>query len=293
MAGCIAGVLNQEAEIFEAGDGTTQHQAVLRFRSPAVGEAVGIPFNKVKVYKDIVLEGKFVNSSINLMNSYSHKVTGTYMDRSIANLETEERWIAPEGFHDMLKIMCEGRIFYNKEIKARSDLNDYVGSIISTVPIGILAKILGMDVLTPTQFNHIYVTKLGVSDCDLQQTLYFPGRETTVYRATMTGDKMRIESMLEIKTKDVKYISECFGIEFNPKSLALLSNHLQPIGKLLPMNEAVRREFINVVTAKSGIYSLGRFATWRNILLDDVLRDIHQIRKMINQDQYSNRLENL
>jgi hypothetical protein len=40
------------------------------------------------------------------------------------------------------------------------------------------------------------------------------------------------------------------------------------------------------MTTRFGIYSLGRFATWRNILLDDVLNDIFRIREMMNGTDY-------
>lgn len=41
-----------------------------------------------------------------------------------------------------------------------------------------------------------------------------------------------------------------------------------------------------------GIYSLGRFATWRQILMDDVVKDVKVIEQLIEQrDNYSRRLK--
>ena len=40
------------------------------------------------------------------------------------------------------------------------------------------------------------------------------------------------------------------------------------------------------MTVDHGVYSLGRFATWRNILLDDVVKDIDVIKSMMGQDKY-------
>lgn len=295
MAGCIAGVLNQEAEIFEAGDGKTQHQAVLRFRSPAVGEAIGIPFKKVRVYKSIVINGGFAHHDIRNMNMYSYKVTGTYHDRSIANIKTEDRWVAPENFHDMLKEMCDGRIFFNKSVNSLDGIEDS-GPIISTIPIDVLARIVGEDFYIEGQKKSIYVSKFKIDGADLQQTIYFPDSATPVYRATMTGDIMRVESMEKAMNPDIDQVFIAFGMASNwtiIEEKPILWNHKQPIGKLLPIDEEFRRRFIRKMTEKYGIYSLGRFATWRNILLDDVLKDIHQIRKMINQDHYANRLETI
>ena len=292
LAGCIAGVLNQEAVIYEAGSGKTQHQAVLRFRSPAVGEAVGIPFKKVKVYKNIYFNGEFVVPNIQHMNLYSNKVTGSYYDRSIANLKTEERWIAPEGFHEMLVSMCEGRVFFNHTVTDKAEFVEH-NTVISTIPIDVMAKILGIDLFIERQKTAIYVTKIWIPDSDLQQTIYYPDDKSAVYRATMTGDMLRVEAMKQIYEADIQYVYHSFGISGSDMDSDMVVNHKQPIGKLLPFDEQLRRTFVREWTEKYRIYSLGRFATWRNILLDDVLKDIHQIRKMVNQDQYSNRLENI
>ena len=285
LAGCIAGVLNQEATIYEASTGESQHQAVLRFRSPDVGEAVGIPFTEVKVYKDIFYNGAFCAPDMRLMNWYSAKVTkGAYLDRSIADIETDYRWIAPEGFHDMLKSMCKGRIYFSKHVTSRDEIDDQ--KVISTIPIHILADIYDKEMERPPIINSIFVTKLIVPDADLQQTIYFPDPDLDVYRATMTGDIMRIESMAEITSEDERYVHDAFGIDYDMLGKFYFKSHQQPLGKLLPIDEQKRRDFIRMMSRDYGVYSLGRFATWRNILLDDVLHDIHQIRRMMTQDEY-------
>jgi hypothetical protein len=39
------------------------------------------------------------------------------------------------------------------------------------------------------------------------------------------------------------------------------------------------------------VYSVGRYATWRNILLDDLVQDIQQVEKLFTQrDNYAKRL---
>lgn len=282
----MAGVLNQEAVIYEAGNGDTQHQAVLRFRSSAVGEAVGIPFKKVRVYKGIFFEDKFVEPDIRMMNWYSMKVTGGLFDRSIADLKTEERWIAPEGFHSMLKKLCGGRIYYEHQIESMEHLEDYK-HVISTIPIHALAKLNGEEIQLDHQQRKIFVSKHLVIGADLQQTIYFPDPRYKVYRATMTGEVLRIESMEPIDTADDMIVLRAFfGTHESVDLETILLNHEQLLGKLLPMDEQLRRNFIRKMSRDFGVYSLGRFATWRNILLDDVLHDIHQIRKMMTRDEY-------
>ena len=45
MAGCIAGIVNKDAVIFEKfSKPALNHQALLRFRDESVGDVVGIPF---------------------------------------------------------------------------------------------------------------------------------------------------------------------------------------------------------------------------------------------------------
>ena len=62
----------------------------------------------------------------------------------------------------------------------------------------------------------------------------------------------------------------------------------QRYGKILPFDEEERQAFILWATETFGIYSLGRFATWRQILLDDLVRDIGVIKRLIeNRSRYN------
>jgi hypothetical protein len=48
-------------------------------------------------------------------------------------------------------------------------------------------------------------------------------------------------------------------------------------GKIVPLETEVRREVLRAITDQTCIYSLGRFATWRQVLLDDVVDDVLKI----------------
>jgi hypothetical protein len=49
-----------------------------------------------------------------------------------------------------------------------------------------------------------------------------------------------------------------------------------------------------MLTEEHNIYSLGRFATWRQLLLDDLVKDIGVIEKLIDGNHlYNNVLENV
>ena len=51
---------------------------------------------------------------------------------------------------------------------------------------------------------------------------------------------------------------------------------------MLPIDNELRKEFMHYATANFNIYSLGRFATWRPILLDDVVDDLAVIERMMS-----------
>src|SRR5688572_5532364 len=78
MAGLLAANLlrRHRPEVFERQlDLPHNHSALLRFRSPAVSDATGIPFRRVLIRKGI-WDGKRVvdRCSIPLANAYSQKV---------------------------------------------------------------------------------------------------------------------------------------------------------------------------------------------------------------------------
>jgi len=55
----------------------------------------------------------------------------------------------------------------------------------------------------------------------------------------------------------------------------------QKYGKITPIDEKIRQEFIFEMTTRYNLYSVGRFATWRQLLLDDVVGDIQKVEQFI------------
>ena len=49
----------------------------------------------------------------------------------------------------------------------------------------------------------------------------------------------------------------------------------------MPIDDKIRKDFIYTLTEKYNIFSVGRFATWRQLLLDDVVNDISVIERLI------------
>jgi len=313
MAGCVAAIMNPRAHVLE---GSTvppdNHNAVLRFRNDTISKVTGIPFRKVLVRKSIWYLGDFHQPNPMLANLYSQKVSGKILPRSIWNVEPVERFVAPPDFHMMMLDILESRIDYGARVAGiNSDIIILEGlregdtsaidrtgmPIISTIPMPVMVRVAN----TPKPFNDIaddfshkpiYTERWRIEDCDVHQTIYFPDPSMSLYRATLTGGDLILESAKEdetFSTIQLELASEAFGLL--DSSCQLIKSGEQKYGKIAPIDDGARKLFMFNLTQKLGIYSLGRFACWRNILLDDVYEDVFKIRRMLNQGAYDMRKE--
>lgn len=284
LTGCLCALVNPHAIVIDPDVSPNPHKAVLRFRSDDISKVTGITFERIRVTKHIFSEGDFRLPNPMLANLYSQKVVGGIYDRSINNMDPVTRWIAPDNFHEQMIELIGKRISWGEAIK----IWDYDDVIVSTLPMNEMAKMVHLDPPdTRMVSNSIFVTTLLVKNSQVHQTIYYPDEETPVYRATLEGGKLIIESIAEIAVNDVTQIQFQFGIK-NAELIDL--NYKQKIGKIAPIDDAVRKDFIFRLTDEHSIYSLGRTAIWKNILLDDCLKDIHQINKMIAKSKYDRAL---
>lgn len=302
MAGCLAGVLDPKAIILEASaEPTQQHKAVLRFREDKISKVTGIPFRKVLVRKAIWMNGREVEPTPRICNLYSQKVTGKILDRSIRSIEPVERFVAPDDFHIQLAEQCKSRIKYDSPAtRIGKERINLLGSqtidraqdepIISTIPMPVLMSVLRVKNNERFDFQPITVNRYKVPGADVFQTIYFPSGETPVYRATMTGDDLIVESVAAIATP--LEVCEAFGISHS--YLRPVSENIQKYGKIAPIDDRMRKHMMFTASADFRVYSLGRFACWRNILLDDVYEDFFKIKRMIaTTTHYDHKLEAL
>jgi len=285
LAGLLAGCVFQAATIHEASPPhTTTHRALLRFRSKAVADAVGIEFRPVCVRKGLWYQNAFHPPTIQLANWYSRKVTDQLLDRSIWDLSSVERYIAPENLIEQLIDRCSTRIQWNSPLTAMPAKGD--GPVISTIPMSLMVGMTPPPLPPPVfRFQPIIVRRWRVPTADVYQTVYIPDPNTSLYRVSITRDLVIAEYMREADDYDFWRAFGLTGDEATPLEVTR-----QRFGKIAPIEDRWRKQFMFHLTQTYGMYSVGRFATWRNILLDDVIHDLAIIKRMINANLYDHYL---
>jgi hypothetical protein len=300
LAGCLAGALERDAEIYEVQTGAhAQHKAVLRFRDDKVSRALGIPFKRVRVNKAVWLEDRSYNwCSPRAANLYSQKVIGRLMARSIGDLAPVDRFIAPDNLHELLAARCEGRIHWGTTITGITREILYTANtfgnvkgvvregapIVSTLPLEALHKICSIEVVDQFTSAPIHVERYRVPDSDMYATTYFPAQGLGLYRATLSGELLMLEGMTPIGPKDRDEAVNALGLNYY--GIEKIETVSQRYGKIMPLPDDRRKKLLLDFTLKFGVFSLGRFATWRNILLDDVMEDLFKIRAMVHMGTY-------
>jgi hypothetical protein len=250
------------------------HHAVLRFRTPEIGNLLGIPFKRVSMLKTYVpYYGNVVADSV----SYSRKATGKFLsDRSIREGTVQaERYIAPTN---LIEQMAENvLISYMTEWTPRTKANIPI-PVISTIPMPSLMAILEYE--HNINFDSIpgVVFTGRILDCDAYCSVLFPGPEP-YSRATITGDQLIVEFP---NTTEVPESIDLALVYFNLGlyDAVILDAEFckQPYFKITAIDESERKKFMRWATVHHNIYSIGRYATWRpKLLLDDLVNDVRKI----------------
>ncbi len=297
MSGLLAANMlrSHPVTVYEAQAGLpNNHHALLRFRTDAVANALGIPFKKVRVIKDVHMEG--YHSKLSPALSYGMKVASSSGLRSIVSAmegEVCERFIAPSNLVERMASSLEGNIHYNAQYDVELKLgieseNDSV--TISTLPMNALARVLKYDGFKHSRFDTMSGAVITAEiDADVYASLYIPQPELSPYRISVTGSKLIIEYLPDKMRQNVLTTNEG-QVEM---ALAMLGLHEvsytnvqwkhQTYAKILPIPEEERKRFILWATEQHNVYSLGRYATWRpGLLMDDVVNDVRIIQNMIS-----------
>lgn len=299
LSGLIAGCAWTQARIVEAESEPQDHNALLRFRSDAVARLTGVEFRKVLVRKGIWANGQEAQPSIALANQYAQKVLGRVGisgERSIWNLAPVERFVAPSDFVRQLRARLKERISYgeahNFGLWAEAWRDGAIGPVVSTTPMPVplmeLLRSSEIEDLSHLRFTAqpIKVSRWRLPGADLFQTVYFPTAETPVYRASFTGDLLIVEWKCTTPQADpaflLKDVVAAFGFSGGAvEAFEPLDEVEQKYGKIIDLPEQERKRLLFKLTHEHGVYSLGRFATWRNVLLDDVVGDIERIKRLL------------
>lgn len=307
MAGLLAGgmIRDEPVTIYERAPSLpNNHSAVLRFRSSIVGDTLGIEFKKVKMMKAVAPWRNPVADSL----AYSQKTNGTATLRSVmtADGSVAERFIAPENLIQLMADRVNGQINYGSSFfPLKSDPEE---SIISTIPMPALMKALNYPHVPNFRYVPGFNINCRLDNADAYVSLYIPDPEYPFNRVSLTGNKLTIEFAMPHETPESvaelldqydekdhhvhQYIIEAIsllGIDGCEIDDVVVKQ--QPYAKILPIDEGERRRFIVWASDTYGVYSLGRFATWRpGLLMDDVVDDVRKIRRIMKHGSYESRL---
>lgn len=289
MAGLLAANLlrRRQPVVYEQqGVLPHNHSAVLRFRSPLVGEVLGVPFRRVRVLKSAL---PWRNPVADAM-AYSRKVIGEYRtDRSILpGTELVDRWIAPP---DLIERMAEG---INVKYETEVDLMDEKTKVISTIPMPNLMLMLNYHDMPEFGYVRGVNIRARLLNCDAYLSMYVPDPGTEISRVSVTGDEIIVELQHDVPVRMSAKTAE----NHLTKAMSLVGVHGEEVegmlvreqaySKIRPIDETVRRDFIHWASSEIGrAFSLGRYATWRpGLLLDDLVQDVRIIDRMID-DRYT------
>lgn len=285
MAGLLAAaMLRKECDaVYEASSELpNNHSAVLRFRSSVVADTLNIPFKAVKAIKAVEAWRNPIADAM----AYSRKTNGTATLRSVltASGEPQTRYIAPSDLIARMAKMVEAPISFANRVDGA--FLPGRGPWISTIPMPSLMKILGWEPQSEFRWrsgNNVLVDLDGV---DAYCSLYVPDPTFPAARISITGGQMIAECYGgPWKPRDeFQFAEQCaVKVGLHPSQILGVDVKKQTYAKILPIDEQERRAFIMWASQEHGVYSLGRFATWRpGLLMDDVVNDVRVIQRLIN-----------
>jgi hypothetical protein len=158
-----------------------------------------------------------------------------------------------------------------------------------------MAKAAGINMeKTKIESYPIYITRCKVDvPSKVYQTIYFPDLSLSTYRVSLEHQDLIIESLIEDISGEISDICSAFGLF--ESNLLDVQKYTQENGKIIEIDDAVRKKVLMELTEKYHIYSLGRYATWRNITSDVLIGDLDKISGMMKMSpsarKYSMKLE--
>lgn len=311
MAGSLASayLASYKPTVYEARSGGSAldgHSAIMRLRDPAAGLLLGCDMEQVIVHKMAYMDGRLTDlPSITINNRYSMKVSGAIREKSILELGRHKRYlvsgeIKPKGdifYGCNIFKAASGKLWYDIPVKGQklnkkvpNDLIEY-DICISTIPLPEMLKITGIcSDVSGFKFSPIHVTRMLLDiDSDVHQTIYFPDIRFASYRVTLQKNVMIIEATEEVTDSEIDRLFAVFGLR-DPE-VTLRQNYTMKYGKLLAIDDDIRRMMILELSQRFSIYSFGRYGIWRQLRTDHLVQDIEKIAKMIRVSEIRRRYE--
>jgi len=196
LSGLIASAMmrDQVVGIYDKQESLpNNHSALLRFKTSVVGDAVGIPFRKVKILKSQQPWKNPVADAI----MYSKKATGGVRLRSsiTATGEVEERYIAPVDLINQLGKMSEHKMHFKAGFDiALNDARNAELPLLSTIPMPTLMDLLGYENKPNFKFLEGFTINCKLpEEFDICATVYYPDPNISCYRASITERNLILE----------------------------------------------------------------------------------------------------
>ena len=284
-------------------DASNKHLGVLRFKTDRVAKMTQIAMNYTDVYKGIYSDAQgFISPNIAASNAYSLHTTGVISKRSIWDANGVcKRYIPPVDFTLQLQ----------KKVSNLFQLGEYTlknltgEPVISTVPLWVWYPNILKKAVEYTKPIRVAVFKVPLQ-VNVEQTVYLPYHDY-LYRATLTSnntliaecyDETALNGYNEMYSCYKYLLHDVFGFGDtikNYKHFELIADQTYKMGKLKTglISEAERKAMIYNLTRDYNMYSLGRYATLRNIGLDDICDDLEKIDHILNIDAYSLKMHQL
>lgn len=268
------------------------HEAIIRIKNKKLGDILGCSLKEIEVTKEIYSEGKiYKRSNSRLNNLYSYKTNKAFMNRSISGTkdQNQKRYLLPANFTvepfvgwELVGIKKKYLIFIDTISGTEQHVSYDV--CISTIPLPTLLKIIGYKHNMYFGYENIFIKKIKYSlkAKGIYQTIYFPDLYLDTYRATLEENCLTVESMNELTGDEITIIESAFGLDCLSTESEVFLNHKQKFGKIQPVEyDYERKAALLYLTKEYNIYSLGRFATWRQVMVDDLVGDLEKIKSMI------------
>ena len=322
LAGSVAyGALSDyDPVIYEAkpkaDSGLNNHHAVMRIRDLDVAKYLGCDAKPIRIRKQ-VYEGAnniYDVCSIRSNNHYSQKLYGELGVRSIMSLGWDDRYL--------INFSPSNNAVYGQKVnRVRVDNSErmprsigFDGSkkgkryewCISTLPMPVMLRLCGIPIPAGIEFKTepiaVSLTRLSI-ESDIHQTIYFPDPDNDVYRITIEGKRVIVESIglseedlctdrhLDLIENIKMLLDMAFGL--TPKHYGKWSAKIMPNGKMLSIDEDFRKYAITKLTEDYNILSFGRHAIWKPIRADHLVQDVERIKKIIHSSESARKYDSI